>query len=149
MKTYVDSGVLVKLYSWETLSEAAVKLVADLSVVPLVALHELEIRNALRAQQGRDVISKQQLNEAIRAFEKDIGEHRLVRVHVDWPEVFLAGERLSRRFTAALLCRSLDVLHVAVAGAIGCNELITADCRQARLAKMAGLRSVNIAERSP
>jgi predicted nucleic acid-binding protein len=146
VKTYVDSGVLVKLYSWEILSEVAAKLVADLSGVPLVALHELEIRNALRAQQGRGVITEKQLREALRAFESDVREHRLVRVQVGWSEVFLAGERLSRRFTAALLCRSLDILHVAAANQIGCEELITGDSRQARLAEMAGLRSVNIAE---
>lgn len=149
MKTYVDSGVLVKLYSWETLSETAARLVAGLSGVPLLALHELEIRNALWAQHGRGVITEKQLREALRAFESDAQEHRLVRVQVDWPGVFLAAERLSRRCTAPLLCRSLDFLHVAAAGEIGCDELITGDSRQARLAEMAGLRSMNITEDVP
>ena len=83
MKTYVDSGVLVKLYSWEALSEAAAKLVAHLPGVPLTPLHELEIRNALRAQRGRDLITQKQLSAALRAFEEDIREYRLIRVRID------------------------------------------------------------------
>ena len=39
MTTYLDSGVLVKLYSWEPYSEAVAGRVARLARVPLVALH--------------------------------------------------------------------------------------------------------------
>jgi len=69
----------VKLYSWEALSEAAVKLVADLPTVPLTPLHEL------------------------------------------------------------------DILHVALARQIGCQELITGDSRQARLSEKIGLHAVRLA----
>jgi predicted nucleic acid-binding protein len=142
--TYVDSGVLVKLYSYEALSKAAVELVAALAQAPLVALHELEVRNALRAQRGRGVITARQLSEALRAFDADIYEHRLVRVQIDWPLLFQASEVLSRQFTPSLFCRSLDILHVAAARQIGCEELVTGDARQARLAESAGLQAVNI-----
>ena len=149
MTTYVDSGVLVKLYSWEALSEAAVELVAALPQVPLVPLHESELRNGLRAQCGRGLITERQLNDALRAFEADIREHRLLRVRVDWPELFQAGELLSREFTPLLLCRSLDILHVAAARQIGCERLITGDGRQARLADAAGLRTVHLSAGAP
>ena len=95
------------------------------------------------------MITEQQLVEAIRAFENDIDEGRLVRVAVDWPEAFLETERLSRSFTPQLLCRSLDVLHVAVAARMGCSRLITGDSRQARLARAAGLRPVTLAADKP
>lgn len=145
MKTYVDSGVLVKLYSWEAHSEEVATLVSRLARVPLVPLHELEIRNALRAQRGRAVITPRQLAQAIRAFDDDIRAGRLVRVRVDWSEAFLAAEGLSRKWTAPLLCRSLDVLHVALAGQLHCQRFVTGDSRQARLAKAAGLQPVHIA----
>jgi len=144
VNTYLDSGVLVKLYSWEPLSEIVAELVAGLTAVPLVALHELEIRSVLRAQQGRDVITTKQLSAALRAFDDDMSSYRLVRVQTGWPEVFHSAQRLSREFAAAILCRSLDILHVATAREIGCGELITGDSRQARLAEMAGVRAVNI-----
>ena len=148
MKTYVDSGVLVKLYSWEALSEAAAKLVADLPGIPLTPLHELEIRNALRAQRGHDLITQKQLSAALRAFEEDIREYRLIRVRLDWAAVFQDGERLSRKFTALLLCRKLDILHLAIARQIGSEELITGNSRQARLSEKVGLRVVNITSAS-
>jgi len=145
----VDSGALVKLYSWEAGSEAVARRVARLAQVPLLALHELEVRNALRAQHGRGLISERQLAEAMRAFENDIDEGRLLRVGVDWSEAFLEAERLSRRFSSQLLCRSLDVLHVAMAARMGCRRLITGDSRQARLAKAAGLQPVTIGAEAP
>jgi predicted nucleic acid-binding protein len=144
VKTYVDFGVLVKLYSWEELSEVAAQLVADLPGVPLTPLHELEIRHALSAQRGRDLFTQRQLIAALRAFEEDIREYRLIRVRIDWATVFQEGERLSRKVTTSLLCRSLDILHVAVARLIGSEELITGDSREARLSEKVGLRVVNI-----
>ena len=145
MKTYVDSGVLVKLYSWEALSEAAVKLVADLASVPLTPLHELEIRNALRAQRGRGLISQKQLSAAVRAFEQDIYADRLIRPRIDWAEIFQDSNRLSKKYTPLLLCRSRDILHVVLARQIGCRELITGDSRQARLSEKIGLHAVRLA----
>ena len=71
------------------------------------------------------------------------------RVRLDWPELFQAGELLSRESTPVLLCRSQDVLHVAAARQIGCERLITGDSRQARLAEAAGLRAVHLSAGAP
>jgi hypothetical protein len=64
----------------------------------------------------------------------------------DLAEVFSRAESLSRKHSAALGTRSLDVLHVATALELGAVHFVTADVRQAKLAKAAGLRVTRLAD---
>jgi predicted nucleic acid-binding protein len=140
VQSYFDSGVLVKLYVYEPGSEEAAALATEVPSIPFCELHDLEIRNALRAQAGRGVLERGQLDAALGALEEDLASSRLALVSLPWREVFRRGMELSSAHTARLLCRSLDVLHVAAALELGCVRLVTADERQARLARSAGLR---------
>ncbi len=141
MTDYVDSGVLVKLYVREPNSAAAADTVRRLMSVALTALHELEIRNAFRALEGRGIITATQRAASEHVLETDLATERLRRIGVDWVAVYARAERLSQEFTAATLARSLDILHVAVALTTGCTRFITADARQHRLAQNAGLEA--------
>ena len=60
-------------------------------------------------------------------------------------DVCAQAESLSRRHTAILGTRSLDILHVAAAVVFGALTFVTNDERQAGLAKVAGLRVVTLA----
>lgn len=141
MTDYVDSGVLVKLYVREPNSVAAARAVGPLMSVALSALHELEIRNAFRALEGRGTITAAQRAASEHVLETDIAAERLRRVGVDWAAVFARAERLSQGYTANTLARSLDILHVAIALSTNCTRFITADARQHRLAQSAGLQA--------
>lgn len=55
MTKYIDSGVLVKLYVKENNSEAVIDLLSKEKQIFISPLHILEIKNALRAQLGREV----------------------------------------------------------------------------------------------
>ena len=59
---------------------------------------------------------------------------------IPWTEAFREAERLSETQVEPLGVRSLDLLHVGIALALGAGQLLTFDARQAALAKAAGLR---------
>jgi predicted nucleic acid-binding protein len=65
-------------------------------------------------------------------------------VPLDWPEVFADANALSVAYSAKLLTRSLDLLHVAAARAIKGRTFVSADDRQLALARAAKLKVVDI-----
>jgi len=52
------------------------------------------------------------------------------------------GGELSRKHTASIGCRSLDVLHVASALELELKNFLTFDRRQQKLAAAAGIRPI-------
>lgn len=54
--------------------------------------------------------------------------------------MYSIAERLSRQHTPLLGTRTLDILHVAQAVELGAEVFVTADARQAGMARAAGLR---------
>ncbi len=142
MNAYVDTGVLVKLYVSEPNSARAIEAVMSFDTVPLTQLHELELRNALRALEGRRTISRDQRAAALQMIEGDVSAGRLQTARPSWPDVFARAEMLSRKHTASTLARSLDILHVACAVVGEAVVFLTADLRQYRLAELAGLHSM-------
>jgi hypothetical protein len=69
---------------------------------------------------------------------------RLVDTRLDLFEVFRNAGELSRSHTATLLCRSLDILHVAAALQLGCAAFVSGDSRQLSLAKDVGLDPIDV-----
>lgn len=144
MKTYVDSGVLIKLYVREAFSEEAAAVIATTDQIPVSSLHELEIRNALRAQCGRGILTEREMESALGLLQEDIVSGRLARLTPEWCEVFRIGESLSCRHARTVLCRFLDILHVGLALVWDCTLFVTGDQRQALLCERENLRVVRI-----
>jgi predicted nucleic acid-binding protein len=71
--------------------------------------------------------------------EQDVQADVLMPVTVPWAAVYATAEKLTDAHSARLGCRSLDILHVAMAMELGVSEILTFDVRQQRLAKAAGL----------
>jgi predicted nucleic acid-binding protein len=140
MYTYFDSGSLVKIYVKERCSEEVISLAAAEKQIPLFPLHELEIRNALRAQVGRNYLLIEEFEGAFTAFNEDIHASRLKQICPDWSFIYKKAEELSSLHSTELLCRALDILHVACAQYLSCNCFITGDKRQANLAERANLK---------
>ncbi len=76
----------------------------------------------------------------LRDIETDLRDGFLVESGVAWPAVFTKAETLSAAHTERLGTRGMDLLHVAVACAIGAREFLTFDKRQKALARKAGLK---------
>lgn len=141
---YFDSGVLVKIYHLEPGSPEACERVRRAGRLPLPFLAEIEVRNALRVLHGRRQLKKEKLDRAWSLIDADIREDRLVRVSPAPLEVAATAESLSRHHAPATLCRTLDLLHVAMAKHLGITRFHTGDRRQADLAQKAGLKVVSL-----
>ncbi len=138
MTSYFDSGVLIKLYVQESNSAQTAELASGVPQIPLLPLHELEIRNAIRALLGRDLITAAQADLAVSAFQADIASRRLIQTRSSWPDIYTRAEVLSAEHAPEVLCRALDILHVAAASILGCRRFVTGDRRQQQLAVRSG-----------
>lgn len=137
---YFDSGVLVKIYHLEPGSREISKRIKNAGPVPLPFLSEMEVRNSLRVLCGRGELAQVHLEQALSLMDSDIEEGRLVRIVPDAGEVSSTAENLSDEFSAAILCRTLDILQVSIALTLATGSFHTGDKRQAALARKAGLR---------
>jgi predicted nucleic acid-binding protein len=144
VKAYFDTSALVAVYVTEAFSRAARHAVRAAGQVPFTPLHDLELGNALRLLQGRGVLTATEAEQFLGHVSDDRDAHRLVDTPVDLFRVFAHARDLSRTHAARLLCRSLDILHVASAVELGCGRLVSGDERQLALGQAAGLQAVDI-----
>jgi predicted nucleic acid-binding protein len=136
---YADTGFLVSLYGEDALSTAATKLAAPHPLFIVTSLVETEFANAVR----------------LRVFRKEWTQHdaTMVQAHFDQhqaagflqsasmnDDVWESASALSRRYSARLGTRTLDVLHVATALALKADVFFTFDKRQRKLAKAIHVR---------
>lgn len=102
-------------------------------------LCELELVNALQLRVFRKELTATEAQAADAAVQSDI----VAGIYLLQPlsaVVFEGAKRLSLKYVAGIGSRSLDVLHVAAALAIGAETLLSFDDKQRKLAKAAGLR---------
>ena len=145
MKVYYDTGVLLPLYIEEAFSAAVTRLVEDRAEPIAVNLfHEAEFENAARLKLFRLEMSAERVKDILDARDEDILAGRLVRRPVNWPQAFEEARVLSAMSTAKTGCRTLDVLHIAVAVKWGCEWFASADVRQLKAAKAAGLKILEV-----
>jgi predicted nucleic acid-binding protein len=145
--TYVDSSALVPVYVTERFSRAARLVVRSAGQVPFTAIHQLEVRNAFELLLGRDLITQDEWRAVHQHLNDDLENQRLTTVSLDLDRVFGDAQELSRRYTATLLARSLDLLHVAAAHGLRCTTFVSADDRQLTVAKASGLTTVDVKRR--
>jgi len=131
MRVYADSSFLVSCYLFDANTPRARAFLAEHhGPLPFTALHELEVRNALRLGIFRRVITGEHAKTAVAAMDADLRDGRLVRVTVRWPAAFLATLKLSEQHAETTGTRSLDILHIASAKALRMKEFATFDSRQ-------------------
>ena len=144
MRVYCDPSALVKLYVQEEGSAEVLALFADgKNPILLNELQELEIRNGIRQKVCRREISESQLAAALRLLDDDCVAETVVRKPVEWSVIYLRAEELSRRFSTHQVCRSFDLLHVAIAVVSEVGRFATADGEQVKLARAAGLKVID------
>lgn len=140
MGAYLDSAIIAKLYFREATSPDAIALVSQHDA-PYLLTHwqALEVRNAIRLESFRGEISMAEMDASLGAFEEDIATGRWRMPAYERSIVEQKAEALSRRHTAGLGCRTLDIIHVAVAMVLGATPFVTFDLRQKKLAAICGL----------
>ena len=140
MSVYIDTGILVKSYVFETDSPAAIAIIEEVGD-PLIFshVHAIEIPNAIRLKRFRKQLTRAQEAAAIRLFHADVETGRLAKPAYDLGEVFIRAERLSAKHSGNIGTRSLDILHVAAALESRCTGFASFDERQRKIAARAGL----------
>ena len=142
---YVDTSVIVKLYFREELSrEASNWLKRNNEAIPLTRFHELEFTNAIQLKQFRSEITEDETLRINTRFKEHENIGIFYRPQLDWSEIFNYAVDLSKKHTAMIGARSLDILHVASAASIKAEKFLTVDGRQTEVATLAGLKIVDM-----
>jgi predicted nucleic acid-binding protein len=142
---YVDTSIIVKLYIKEKYSrDASTWLKANNEAVPLTSFHELEFFNAIHLKLFRNETTPQTIQRIKASFEEHEKGGIYYRPPLDWPAVFIHATELSKKHSASLGSRALDILHVASALSIHADRFLTLDDRQSKLAALAGLEISDI-----
>jgi predicted nucleic acid-binding protein len=142
---YVDTSVIVKLYFKEEYSrDTSIWLKENNEGIPLTSLHELELINAIQLKQFRSEITPDQTRLIISRLEEHEISGIYYRPQLNWSAIFIHAIDLSKKHSATIGSRSLDILHVASALSINADRFLTFDDRQTRLAELAGLTIENV-----
>lgn len=140
MNAYFDAAIILKLYVQEATSPDAVRLAKECQTPYLLApWQEIEVRTALRLKAFRQEITTAEMEASLEAFDQDISSGRWNRPEYREATVWRFARDLSDRHAAKIGCRTLDLLHVAVALSLGVKTFVTFDERQRAVAKLEGL----------
>lgn len=111
MTTYLDSSALVPMYVPGQFSASARVAVHTAGQVPFTALHQLEVPSAFEMLVGRGLLTGDGGHAVQLQLREDLDHQRLSAVSPDLEQVFIDAARMSRKHTAKLLTRSLDLLR--------------------------------------
>jgi predicted nucleic acid-binding protein len=136
---YADTGFLVSLYGEDEHSSEATALLTRRPVFVLTSLGEAEFTNAIELR----IFRKQWTRLEARSVQDLFSQHQAAGMFQMQPlsaEIWDKSLSLSRRHSAYLGTRTLDLLHVAIALTVGVDVFYTFDERQRKLVKAERLR---------
>jgi len=145
MHAYFDTGVLVPLYVPESFSDTMTAyLESHGEAIPLSLFQRLELENAFRLKAFRGEIEADRCLAILQKIESTANDGFLVLRPANWVKAFDKARSIGERVTAKTGCRTLDLIHVAIAVQWGCSIFVSADERQLAAAKAEGLRVVDV-----
>jgi predicted nucleic acid-binding protein len=138
---YCDSSFLVSLYASRDTFHAEARTIAGGFSEPigLTLLSELELLNGIHRNPAIPLMERDAI---MRELGNDEADGLLVRRLLDQADHYAKARMLSRRFSAQLSTRTLDILQVAAALLLGATEFASFDEKQRLLAKEVGLKLV-------
>lgn len=141
MKAYLDSSFLVSMYAPDAHSPVTAAQMKKFRGTRLISsLGELELINALEARVFRKELTRQLVDRARSVFEDDVRRGAYVVMELD-PDAFVRAKKLVMQTTAAVGCRTADILHVAAALEAKVDRFYTFDERQKVVAQRAKLKT--------
>ena len=140
MSLYADTSLLISYYINDSHSVSAQTILhATTDPLPFTGLHRLEMRNALALGVFRRILTPAQVTATWSDVGRDLRSGRLVPQPVNWGPIYRAAAHWAALRSPAIGCRSLDVLHVALAKKLSRNEFLSFDARQKLLAAALGM----------
>jgi predicted nucleic acid-binding protein len=144
---YLDTGALVPLYVTEAFSEAiTAEVERHGEPVPVNSFHRLELESALRLKVFRGEIAEDLCRTTLRKIESHLEAGMLRLRPVDWVAAIDNARRISRDVTQTAGCRTLDLIHAAIAAQWKCTVFVTGDERQIEAARIKGFTIVDLRE---
>jgi predicted nucleic acid-binding protein len=145
MNAYYDTGVLLPFYVKEVFSDCVLTFAENRREgIPFNLFQQLELETAIRLKRFRGEMDEAQMEAAIANRNADVRSGRLVMRPVNWVNAMEEARRIGARVTTKAGCRTLDLLHVAIAAQWASAVFVTADDRQLQAARSAGLRTVDV-----
>lgn len=142
MRVYADTSFLVSLYSPDVHSTRAIAQMARIrGALLLTQLGELELTNALELRVFRKEATETETRRALTKFEEH-ARGGIFELEAVPATVYERARQITRKHTAILGLRTLEILHVASALLLQAEQFWTFDQRQSKLAKAAGLRTI-------
>ena len=139
LSSYLDSSVLTSLYAPDAHSAAAREyLLQAAGPFLLTPFGEAELPIAIQLRVFRREITAAQAQAALERLAVHIADGVFQAAPVPLAMYDMARQ-LSRKHTATLGTRTLDILHVAAALVLHADSFYTFDRAQAKLARAAGL----------
>lgn len=150
MKVCADTSFIVKLLTPEPGAGAAVDLYRRLGRprLPYTQIHRMEVESAIsqkafnaRRQGGRRITVFREKETAMDRLNRWLQVALLVETEVEWDVCFEHALRTLPDHSEKLGCRTIDLVHVAIAGWLRVDRFITCDERQAKAARAEGLKT--------
>lgn len=133
-------AALLKLYLREPQSRAMALWRGRIGgALPVTHHGRVELTNAIGLAGFRKLIGDPACSAMLQALDDDFEQGRYRPVDILWRPTLKRAVEISRRHTAAIGCRSLDVIHVSSALELGLKHFMTFDSRQQQLALATGL----------
>ena len=128
MKTYADTSFFFSLYATDSHSSRAdAWRQSHPDPLPFTGIHRLELRNALSLAVFQQRLTPQEVQAAWQEVENDLASGLLVPRVGLWHRILGEAESLARQHTPTVGCRSLDILHVAIARTLATTVFCTLD----------------------
>ena len=145
ISVYYDTGVILPLYIDEIFSETVIAFVETRhEPISFNLLQQMEMETAIRMKLFRGEIGDIIMRKIITCRDEDVRVGRLAFRPVNWILMMEDARRIGDLATKQWGCRTLDLLHVAIALQWRCTMFVTADDRQIKAARSAGLETVDI-----
>ncbi len=139
---YFDTAILLKLYLPEKESHLAEQRFNEVGKgVVFTELHRTEMISVILRHLREKNIDEQQCGGVLADIEADIADGVFVMPSVQWDDVFACAQRIATE-NPHVPCRTLDLLHVAVALSLNATELCSTDKKQIGMAVAAGLQII-------
>lgn len=134
-KVYLDTSVLVKLYISEEGSEQILSFVKQYNHSILFnQFQKTELKNAFALKLFRKEISPEQFSSLSNKLDNDIEIGRFKLHKVEWHIAWELAQKLSQKYSQSVGCRTMDILHVAIAHQWKVKTFLSNDDRQNQLA---------------
>jgi predicted nucleic acid-binding protein len=147
MGPFFDTGVALKLVVAEPLSAKVLAFVKKRRlVIPTTRLIELEMETAMIALAFRQAITSGELHSAKSLIAAMTSQGKFIPTGLSLDEIAMESLRLSPRIALKTGCRTLDLMHIATALLLGCQEFVSTDQRQLKAARLAGFKTVDLSK---